>query len=122
MYVKEKLLFILLFLIIGTSVAALFINAQAFEEVSKIWVLPDNVKVAESETEVESKAFEDSSEADKKEKIKDLLLFCCYEAGAMLITGGAISHFNGTLIAIGGVILGLSIAAIYDLFPWRKRR
>jgi len=82
--------------------------------------LPSNIKAAEPETEVESKAFNDSSEVDKKETIKDLLLLWCFEAGAMLITGGAISHFNGTIIAIGCVIFGLSIAAIYDLFPKRK--
>jgi len=120
--VKEKLLFILLFLIIGTSVATLSINAQAFEEVSGIWVLPGSVEAVEPETEVVSEVSDDSSEMEKKENIEDLLLLCCFEAGAMLITGGAISHFDGTIIAIGGVIFGLSVAAIYDLFPWRKRR
>jgi len=112
----------LLFLAIGTSVATLSINAQVFEGISEILVLLGSVKAVEPETEVKSKVFDGSSEVEKKEKIKDLLLLCCFEAGAMLITGGAISHFNGTLIAIGGVISGLSIAAIYDLFPKRKRR
>jgi len=121
MYVKEKLLFTLLFLITGTSVATLSINAQAFEEFSEIWVLPGSIKAAEPETDIEAKGFDDSSEVEKKGNIKDLLLLCCYEAGAMLITGGAISHFNGFLVAIGGVIFGLSVAAIYDLFPWRKK-
>jgi len=104
------------------SIATLCTNAQAFEEVSEMWTLPINVEVVESETEVELKAFDDSSEVDKKEKIKDLLLLCCFEAGAVLITGGAISNFNGTFIAIGGVVSGLSMALIYDLFPKSKGR
>jgi len=122
MNMKEKILLALLFLTTGTSVATLSINTQAFEGISEIWVLPSNVEAVEPETEVEAKVSDDSSEAEKKEKIKDFLLLCCYEAGAMLITGGAISHFDGTIIAIGGVIFGLSIAAIYNLFPKRKGR
>ncbi len=56
-----------------------------------------------------------------KELFKEVILICSYISGAMIITGGSILHFNGILLTVGSIIFGLSIVAIYDLFPKRKR-